>query len=158
MRPALIALLLAITLVSAGCSSSTQSGAVLMGPVWCKASQLEARLVFMGFAAGNAEGIIDVRDKGGRDCDLSSYPELQLLDGSGRPLPTRAGDTTTTFFQTAPAVEGVVTLEAGSDPITTEGVTPGHAYIVLSWSDGSSPCERPASFAITPWASTAPSW
>lgn len=153
MRQGLIAPVLAIALLSAACSTSTQTGALLTGPIWCKASQLEARLVFMGFATGNVEAIIDVRNNGDRDCDLSGYPGLQLLDGSGGPLPTDARDTTTTFFQTTPAVEVVVTLAAGSDPITTEGVTPGHAYIVLSWSDGSPPCEQPASFAITPWDS-----
>src|SRR5436305_11103614 len=116
MRRCLIAIALATAVLAAACSSSTQASTPTPGSIWCKASQLEMRLVFLGFATGNVEGIVDVRNKGSNDCDLSAYPAIELVGAGGQPLPTHAYDTRTSFFRTSPAVEVEVTLAAGSEP------------------------------------------
>jgi hypothetical protein len=150
MRLRLIAPALTIAVLAAACSSSSQPHAPLIGPTTCTATQLEMRLIFIGYATGNVEGIVDVRNKSNRDCDLAGYPAIQLLDATGSPLPTMSHDTTTSFFHPNPVVFVGVTLDAGSDPLSTDAPIAGHGYIDMSWSDGPAPCERPSSFAITP--------
>src|SRR4051794_3627774 len=110
MRPCLTAFVLAAALLAAACSSSSQASKPTPVSISCKASQLEMRLVFVGFATGNVEGIVDVRNRGSNDCDLSAYPRVELLGAGGQPLQTNAYDTTTSFFRTSPAVEVEVTL------------------------------------------------
>jgi len=154
MRHGLIAPVLTTALLAAACTSTSQASAPLTGPTTCTASQLEMRLIFIGYATGNVEGIVDVRNKSSRDCDLSGYPALQLLDAAGNPLPTRTSNTTTSFFRAGPAPFVGVTLSAGSDPITVGRAIAGHAYIEMTWGDGTPPCEQPSSFAITPPGAT----
>ena len=149
-RHALIAPSLTIAILAAACTTTTHPAVPLIASTRCDASQLEMRLIFVGFATGNVEGIVDVRNKSSHDCDLYGYPALQLIDATGGQLPTKAYDTTTSFFHSGPVSEVAVILSAGSDPINPNGPTAGHAYIDMSWSDGSPPCERPSFFAITP--------
>jgi len=154
MRHGLISSAVTLAVLAAACTTTTQPGAPLAAGLTCEASQLEMRLIFVGFATGNVEGIVDIRNKSTHDCVLSGYPGLQLLDAARRPLPTLASDTTTSFFQSSPVSAVVVTLSAGTGPINPNGPTAGHAYIDMSWSDGSPPCEQPSSFAITPPAAS----
>src|SRR5579871_1692409 len=146
MRRCLTGLVVTIAVVAAACSSSTEAKGPTTGSAWCKASQLEMRLVFLGFATGNVEGIVDVRNKGRDACDLSAYPAVQLLGAGGQPLTTHAYDARTSFFRRTPAPEVEVTLAAGSEPMSTSGPMADHAYIDLAWSDGAPPCEQPAAF------------
>ena len=149
MRLRLIAPVLTIATLVAACSSESSAPAPLAGSTTCTASQLEMRLIFIGYATGNVEGIIDVRNQSGRDCNLSGYPAIRLLDAAGNPLPTKTSNTTTSFFRPSPAIFVGVTLSAGSGPITVGQAVAGHAYIEMTWGDGTPPCERPSYFAIT---------
>ena len=116
------------------------------------------RLIDRGAAAGNAAATIEVRNRSHRNCDLYGYAGLQLLDAQGRPLPTDAIWSTTSFFLESPAVEAVVGLPAGTAPIGAAALdpqhqpapVPGHAYIPLSWGDGSGPCSKAAELRVTP--------
>lgn len=126
--------------------------------VRCDTTDLEMRLIDRGAAAGNVAATIEVRNKSRYDCDLYGYAGLQLLDAHGRPLPTDAIWSTTSFFLESSAVEAVVGLPAGTAPIGTAALDPqhqpapvaGHAYIPLSWGDGAGPCSKATQLRVTP--------
>ncbi len=150
MRHCLIATMLAVGLLIGGCSASQPHGQVLIGSPGCVASQLDMQLIFVGYATGNAEGIVDIRNRSTRDCQLHGYPTVQLVDARGDPLPTHAIQTTTSFFRPHAASTVVVTLSTGSQPLSIDRPIAGHAYIDMSWGDSQPPCEQPSSFVITP--------
>jgi hypothetical protein len=126
--------------------------------VRCDTADLEMRLISVGAAAGNISAIIEVRNKSRHNCDLYGYAGLQLLDARGRPLPTHAIWSTTSFFLQSPALPAVVGLPAGTAPISRAAVdpqhpraqVPGHAYVPLSWEDVVSPCSKAAQLKVTP--------
>jgi hypothetical protein len=116
------------------------------------------RLTSEQAAAGTIYATIEIRNRSQHDCDLYGFAGLQLLDARGRPLPTRAIWSKTSFFQGSPAVEAVIGLPAGTPPISTAAVDPqhpippviGHAYIPLRWNDVLEPCSHAAKLRITP--------
>jgi hypothetical protein len=122
--------------------------------VRCDTADLEMQLIKEGAAAGNIGGLIEVRNKSSRDCDLYGFAGLELLDSQGNPLPTKVVWSTTSFFLAAPAVEEVVGLPAATVPITADRPVPGHAYIPVSWDDVLEPCSDAARLKVTPPDST----
>jgi hypothetical protein len=116
------------------------------------------RLVSLGAAAGNIAATIEVRNKSQHACDLYGYAGLLLLDARGRPLPTHAIWSTTSFFLASPAVAQIVGLPAGTvpiskipfDPMHPVPEVPGHAYIPISWEDVVTPCSTAAQLKVTP--------
>ena len=126
--------------------------------VRCDTADLEMRLIDRGAAAGSVAATIEVRNKSPHNCDLYGYAGLQLLDAHGRPLPTHAIWSTTSFFLSSPAIEAVVGLPAGTaligtaalDPQHQPAPVPGHAYIPLSWSDVTDPCSKATQLRVTP--------
>ncbi len=120
----------------------------------CDTADLEIQLIKEGAAAGNIGGLIEVRNKSKRDCDLYGFAGMQLLDSQGNPLPTKVVWSTTSFFLAAPAVEEVVGLPAGTVAISPDRPIPGHAYIPVSWDDVLEPCSDAAQLKVTPPDST----
>ncbi|MEA2643603.1 MAG: hypothetical protein QOG08_629 [Chloroflexota bacterium] len=116
------------------------------------------RLASVGAAAGNISATIEVRNKSQHDCDLYGYAGLQLLDAHGRPLPTHAIWSTTSFFLQSPAAAQIVGLPAGTapisrtlfDPMHPVPEVPGHAYIPISFNDVVEPCSNAALLKVTP--------
>jgi uncharacterized protein DUF4232 len=116
----------------------------------CDSADLEMRLINESAAAGNIGATIEVRNKSKRDCDLYGYAGMQLLDASGRPLPTKVIWSTNSFFLASPAPELVVGLPAATPPITPDRPVPGHAYIPISWNDVLEPCSVASLLRVTP--------
>ena len=115
----------------------------------CEVAQLEAQLIRVGAAAGNIEGIVEIRNHSGAECDLYGYAGIQLLDSDGRPLPTKVRWTTRSFFPPDTPVSAVA-LPSDTDPITPSRPVPGHAYIAISWNDVQPPCEMAGQLKVTP--------
>lgn len=115
----------------------------------CEVSQLEAQLISIGAAAGNVQGIIELRNRSAAECDLYGYAGIQLLDSGGQPLPTRVRWTTSSFFPPETPLS-VVALPPSTSPITSSRPVAGHAYVALSWDDVLAPCEHPSQLMITP--------
>src|SRR5215467_2446761 len=115
----------------------------------CEVAQLEAQLIRVGAAAGNIEGIVELRNRSGAECDLIGYAGIQLLDAEGRPLPTKVQWTTRSFFPPDTPVSAVA-LPSGTGPITPGQPVPGHAHIAISWDDVQPPCEMAAQLKLTP--------
>jgi Protein of unknown function (DUF4232) len=118
--------------------------------VRCDVPALEMQLIKVGAATGNVAGVIEVRNKSGKDCDLYGYAGVEWLDAAGASLPTRASWSKTSFFINGQAPEEVVGLPAGTPPINPLAPVPGHAYIPLSWNDVVAPCVSPVRIRITP--------
>ncbi|HEY8815602.1 MAG TPA: DUF4232 domain-containing protein [Candidatus Dormibacteraeota bacterium] len=126
--------------------------------VRCDTKDLEMQLVTLGAAAGNISATIEVRNKSQHECDLYGYAGLQLLDANGRPLPTHAIWSTTSFFLQSPVVAQIVGLPAGTVPISRTPFDPmhpvpevaGHAYVPISWEDVVSPCSTAGQLKVTP--------
>lgn len=108
------------------------------------------QLIFVGVALGNVGGIIEVRNKSSRDCDLYGYAGLQLLDAAGRAVPIEVIWADNSYIFGANLAKNVIALPAGTVPITADRPIPGHAYIPISWSDVELPCSTPAAFKVTP--------
>lgn len=115
----------------------------------CDVGQLEAQLIRVGAAAGNIEGIVELRNRSGAECDLYGYAGVQLLDSEGRPLPTKVRWTTRSFFPPDTPVSAVA-LPSDTAPITPSRPVPGHAYIAISWNDVQPPCEMAGQLKVTP--------
>lgn len=115
----------------------------------CEVGQLEGQLIRVGAAAGNIEGIVELRNRSGAECDLYGYAGIQLLDSEGRPLPTKVRWTTSSFFPPDTPVSAVA-LPPDTGPITASRPVPGHAYIALSWNDVQPPCEMAGQLKVTP--------
>jgi len=111
--------------------------------------QLEAQLIRVGAAAGNLEGIVELRNRSGAECDLIGYAGIQLLDTEGRPLPTKVRWATSSFFPPDTPVSAVA-LPSDTGPITASQPVPGHAYIAISWDDVQPPCEMAGQLKLTP--------
>lgn len=118
--------------------------------VRCDTKDLEMRLIVIGAAAGNVGGLIEVRNKSSRNCDLYGYAGLQLLDARGRPLPTGITWSDSSYIFGGNLGVAVIGLPAGTVPITPERPVPGHAYIPISWSDVLEPCSSAAQLRVTP--------
>ena len=119
--------------------------------VRCDTPSLEMRLITMAAAAGNIGGVVEVRNKSTRNCDLYGYAGLALLDSSGKPIPSaRVTWSTNTFFYPDPINPTIVGLPAGTPPLTPSKPIPGHAYIDLSWNDVLDPCVSPSELQLTP--------
>jgi hypothetical protein len=118
--------------------------------VRCDTKDLEMRLIFIGAAAGNVGGLIEVRNKSSRNCDLYGYAGLQLLDARGRPLPTGVIWSDSSYIFGANLVTAVIGLPAGTIQITPQRPVPGHAYIPISWGDVQAPCSSAAKLRVTP--------
>lgn len=116
----------------------------------CETRSLDMRLIKIGAATGNVGGIIEVRNKSGKNCDLYGYAGLQWLDGAGGSLPTRVTRSTSSFFINGQAPIEMVGLPAGTPPINPHTPVPGHAYIPLSWNDAMEPCVTPTKIRIIP--------
>jgi hypothetical protein len=108
------------------------------------------RLVFVGAGLGNVGGLIEVRNKSSRNCDLYGYAGLQLLDAHGRPVATSATWSTSSYIFGSNQPEKVIGLPAGTAQITGDRPVPGHAYIPISWGDVQEPCTTAAQFRVTP--------
>jgi len=115
----------------------------------CEVDQLEAQVIRVGAAAGHIEGIVELRNRSGAECDLIGYAGIQLLDAEGRPLPTKVQWTTRSFFPPDTPVSAVA-LPSGTGPITPGQPVPGHAHIAISWDDVQPPCEMAAQLKLTP--------
>jgi len=108
------------------------------------------QLIKTGAATGNVSGLIEVRNKSDRDCDLYGYAGVEFLDARGRPLPTHVTWSRSSFFTNGDAPLDVVGLPAGTPPINRDHPVPGHAYIPLAWNDVMEPCVTPIQLRITP--------
>lgn len=108
------------------------------------------RLIFVGAGLGNVGGLIEVRNKSSRDCDLYGYAGLQLLDARGRPVPTSVSWSNRSYMFGPNQLESVIGLPAGTAQITPDHPVPGHAYIPISWNDVPEPCSSAAQLKVTP--------
>jgi hypothetical protein len=118
--------------------------------VRCDTPALEMQLIKVGAATGNVGGIIEVRNKSSKDCDLYGYAGLQFLDARGLPLSTHVTWSRLSFFTNGQAPLEIVGLPAGTPRINRDQPVPGHAYIPLAWNDVMDPCVTPAQLQITP--------
>ncbi|HVC75693.1 MAG TPA: DUF4232 domain-containing protein [Candidatus Micrarchaeaceae archaeon] len=116
----------------------------------CDTSALEMRLVFVGAGLGNVGGLIEVRNKSSRNCDLYGYAGVQLLDAHGRAVATPGTWSDSSYIFGANQPEKVIGLPAGTAQITGDRPVPGHAYIPISWGDAQAPCSTAAQFRVTP--------
>ena len=55
----------------------------------CQSSQLSAHPAFAGVGTGNVGQVVTFTNTSSSTCTLYGYPGLQMLDGSGRPIPTQ---------------------------------------------------------------------
>jgi len=108
------------------------------------------QLIFVGAGLGNVGGLIEVRNKSSRDCDLRGYAGLQLLNAEGRPVQQSVVWSDTSYIFGANQAEDVIGLPAGTVQITPDRPVPGHAYIPIAWSDVQGPCSTAAQFRVTP--------
>lgn len=115
----------------------------------CEVAQLEGQLIRIGAAAGNIEGIVELRNSSGTDCGLYGYAGIQLLDSEGGPLPTTVRWMTRSFFPPDTPLSAVA-LPPDTGPITASHPVPGHAYIAISWNDVQPPCEMASQLKLTP--------
>jgi uncharacterized protein DUF4232 len=58
--------------------------------VRCDVPALEMQLIKVGVATGNVGGVVEVRNKSAKDCDLYGYAGVEWLDAAGGSLPTKA--------------------------------------------------------------------
>jgi hypothetical protein len=76
------------TTTTAHGTAGTSSGAP-SGSTTCRATQLQASRVGSAAAAGHSVLTYGLRNTSTRACTLLGYPGVQLVDASGRPLPTQ---------------------------------------------------------------------
>lgn len=115
----------------------------------CGTKDLEMELISVNGALSNVIGIVEVRNKSSRDCDLYGYANLQLLDAHGRAIKTQVSWSTNTYFGRA-ARPAIVGLPAGTAAITPDHPVAGHAYIPIIWGDSAAQCVKSAQFKVTP--------
>lgn len=128
-------------LVAASAGRSLASTAMIAR---CTPGQLS---VTLGGGGGNGGGahaedrIVTFTDASHGVCSLRGYPSLQMLDGSGRPLPTHVHDGGSLYFQTPPA--HLVTLHPGE-----------RASFEVAWEErgesGGASCPTSSSVEVTP--------
>ena len=111
------------------------------GPVRCATSALTGSVLGSSGAAGTIETTVGLRSTAATPCTLGGYPGLQMLAGSGSPLPTavvRKGSYS--FTSMAPTT---VTLAPGQS-----------AYFNIGYSDvpvgSETACPTSASVQVTP--------
>jgi Domain of unknown function (DUF4232) len=109
----------------------------------CQASQLQGASAGEGFATGNVNMPIVVRNRGAAACVLAGWADLRILDGRGRLLAAAAGTANRgTFFADWPEV--LVLLQPGTPPLPArpgsgQPGSRGQAVMNLSWYD----CRQP---------------
>lgn len=128
-----------------GNSLDGASGAAAITP--CGADVLDGSLRVDASGAGRRYGHLSLTNGDDAECRLEGYPALELVDGEGRPLPTR-------------------TAELPAPGPSAVRVAPGQsARADLRWSvvpgqgaaDGSEPCgTTPAALRVTPPAGGQP--
>jgi hypothetical protein len=115
----------------------------------CTAGQLEARLSGQLGAAGHVDSPVDFRNRGAAPCYLAGFPDITILDGSGKVIDQAAGDARRqTFFGDPPVVP--ILLETGTPDLTHSASVlarpKGQAEIHIEWHDCRSP--QPARLRI----------
>jgi len=106
----------------------------------CKASQLEGESLGEGAAAGNVNMPLQLRNRSGSACYVHGYPDVTVLDASGRVLARGLGaDGRGTFFGDGPDVPvllppGTPNLPAPRLPIDSTNLK-GQAFMNFSWYD-----------------------
>lgn len=106
----------------------------------CKASQLEGESLGEGAATGNVDMPLQLRNRSGSACYIHGYPDVTVLDASGRVLARGTGaDGRGTFFADGPDVPillpvGTPNLPAPKLPIDSTNLK-GQAFMNFSWYD-----------------------
>jgi len=102
--------------------------------------KLEGESLGEGAATGNVDMPLQVRNRSGSACYIHGYPDVTVLDASGRVLARGAGaDGRGTFFGDGPDVPvllpaGTPTLPAPKLPIDSTNLK-GQAFMNFSWYD-----------------------
>lgn len=107
----------------------------------CSSSRLSVHEVSQQAATGHDQLVVALDNTGSTTCTLTGYPGLQLLSGSGTPLPTTEHRGASYTFPQA--------------PVTTVSVAPGAAASFDIGYDeipqgGNDVCEQAAAVAVTP--------
>jgi len=104
-------------------AATTTTGA---GTAACVSAQLSGALTGGNGAAGTIESTVVLRNTSASPCQLSGYPVLQMVDGSGSALPTMTVDGGHySFTSQAPAPVTLATGQAGSFNIGYSDVPTG---------------------------------
>ena len=106
----------------------------------CRASQLEGESLGEGAAAGNVNMPLQLRNRSASACYVHGYPDVTVLDASGRVLARGIGpDGRGTFFEDGPDVPvwlppGTPYLPPPKLPIDSTNLK-GQAFMNFSWYD-----------------------
>lgn len=116
----------------------------------CVAGQLEAKLFSQLGAAGHSDSPVDFRNRGETPCYLVGFPDITILDSSGKVLAQAAGaERRQTFFGNPPVVP-ILLLTGTPALVSAAGLIrdsrpPGQAEVHIEWYD----CRAPAPATMT---------
>ena len=132
-----VSVLLLASLFMLACASDVSSGPTTSSR--CDTPSLEMALAGGGVAAGSVRSEIVLKNISSRDCELTGYLGLELLNVAGGRLKSRIEQSSTDLFLNTPAPFATVTLPAN-----------GHAYAPMRWNDIAEPCVDVYQLRITP--------
>lgn len=110
-----------------------------MGTQPCKAAQLEGILFGSSAATGHINTPIVLRNKDTSACYLEGYPDLTIMDSSGKTLAQAVGaQRGETFFADGPVVQ--VLVQPGTPPLQAtnspgQPATRGQGWLNVEWYD-----------------------
>jgi hypothetical protein len=133
------------TNVGTNTTATTTTASTSAGPTTCQASQLRASRVASSAAAGHIAVTYGLTNASAATCTLFGYPGLQMLDASGRPIPTQVSHGGSFTFPVETPM--LVTMSAGAQ-----------ASFFLGYADvpsgNETSCPQSARLDITPPGST----
>jgi len=114
--------------------------AVPPGTPSCLASQLEGRMIGRYSNMSNPDAPVVLRNAGGSACSLEGFPDLAVLDPSGRTLDRVSGATGIGTYYDSTLQPVPVLMEPGTAPLDTavdwghgQGLKPGQAFFNVEW-------------------------
>jgi hypothetical protein len=124
---------------------------VPLGTPACRAGQLEGVYLGFGAAAGNRDSPIEMRNRSGGSCALRGYPDISIVDRSGRVLARAAASSGQgSYFDDRDVVP--VLMKAGTPPLPRPGSSGqssdaplGQAHLDIQWVD----CSQPQATQLT---------
>jgi hypothetical protein len=116
-------------------------------PPFCLITQLKVGLGRFGVATGHIGGTANFTNTSSTACTLTGYPHLQMLDATGKPLPTEINDGISYTVPSIPVRD--VTLIPGSEASFDVGFDDATGY-------GTATCPQSTTVEITPPNATLP--
>jgi uncharacterized protein DUF4232 len=122
-------------------ASSTSTTAASAQTQACVAGQLAVVLGQGGGAAGSVGTVVSFKNTSGTACSLYGYPGLQMLDATGKPIPTEVIRGTSTTVPSVP--EAIVSVAPGAEASFDLGYADGTGF-------GSASCPTSTEVEFTP--------